>query len=185
MAGATLQGVTVLSRKKGTRRDAFELDLTPDGIAIRRPGQAPRHLAWDRVTEWEVEQRHDGVLLTLRGGGSVTPLVVPRWTVDDLDSVLREVTGAAPAPAAAAAPAPAPAPAPTPTPVTDPVLEEVVASAPAPQEELKPEPDPEPVRRAVPGETVPEGTLVWPDSAPLDSVGDLVWPGEEEDGREE
>jgi hypothetical protein len=92
MPETTMQGVSLYSRERGRRQDVFELALTYEGIEIRRPGEPARHLSWERVSEWEIEQRRGGVLLTLRGGGSVTPLIIPRWKVDDLDLVLRDVT---------------------------------------------------------------------------------------------
>ncbi len=96
MAEAVMQGVTLSTKVRRRPNDVFELALTYDGIEIRRPGESPRHLSWDRVSEWEIEQRRGGVLLTLRGGGSVTPLVIPRWSVDALDLVLRQVTSSLP-----------------------------------------------------------------------------------------
>ena len=33
-------------------------------------------MAWERITQWEIEERPGCVVLTLRGGGSVTPLLV-------------------------------------------------------------------------------------------------------------
>jgi hypothetical protein len=96
MAEATMQGVTLFSKARKRQNDVFELALTYDGIEIRRPNESPRHLSWDRVSEWEIEQRRGGVVLTLRGGGSVTPLVIPHWKVDELDVVLREVTSHTP-----------------------------------------------------------------------------------------
>ena len=106
---------------------------------MRRPGRPVQQLGWDSVSEWEIEERKGYLLLTLRGRGATTPLVVPGWTLDDLELLMREITAdatagthngagpvvtkpnvaAAPA-AAAAAPAPtvathAPAPAPAPT----------------------------------------------------------------------
>ena len=47
-------------------------------------------MSWDRVSQWEIEERRGGVLLTLRGGGAITPLVVPGWTLDDLEAVMRD-----------------------------------------------------------------------------------------------
>ncbi len=92
MPETTMQGVTLFSKERGRHSDAFELALTYNGIEIRRPGESARHLSWERISEWEIEQRRGGVLLTLRGGGAVTPLVIPRWKVDELDLVLRDVT---------------------------------------------------------------------------------------------
>jgi hypothetical protein len=49
-------------------------------------------MSWDRVSEWEIEERKGYVLLTLRGHGAATPLVVPGWTLDDLELLMRDVT---------------------------------------------------------------------------------------------
>jgi hypothetical protein len=49
-------------------------------------------MSWDRVSEWEIEERKGYVLLTLRGQGAATPLVVPGWTLDDLEVLMRDVT---------------------------------------------------------------------------------------------
>ena len=71
--------------------ERFDIALSPDGVEIRRPGQMTRQLSWDCVSEWEIQDRRGGVLLTLRGPGSVTALLIPRWTVDELEAVLRDV----------------------------------------------------------------------------------------------
>ncbi|HEX3795740.1 MAG TPA: hypothetical protein VHV57_14710 [Acidimicrobiales bacterium] len=92
MPETAIAGVSLFSKERGKNIDVFELALTYDGIEIRRPAEDPRFLSWERITEWEIEQRRGGVLLILRGGGSVTPLTIPRWKVDDLDLVLRDVT---------------------------------------------------------------------------------------------
>jgi hypothetical protein len=97
--------------------DPFDIALSHDGLEIRRPGRETRRLTWDRVSEWEVQDRRGGVLLTLRGRGAVTTLVVAGWTVDELEAALRDTTAPsstedlpvpsrAPAPAATGAPAP-------------------------------------------------------------------------------
>jgi hypothetical protein len=88
----TVQGVSLFTKERGRHADIFDLALTYVGIEIRRPGESARLLSWERVSEWEIEERRGGVLLTLRGGGSVTPLIIPRWKVDDLDLILRDVT---------------------------------------------------------------------------------------------
>jgi hypothetical protein len=130
----TIKGVSILTAKRGRKRGFFDLDVSPAGIEIRRPGRATQHLGWDRVSRWEIEERPDHVLLTLRGDGAVTPLVVRGWTLDDLTAVMQEVTVQAPGPSAtpsatpsadssaappdppsAATPAPAPELAPAPT----------------------------------------------------------------------
>ncbi len=97
MAGATIADVSLYSKDRG-RASVFNLTLDYDGIAIQPPGETPRHLPWTRITEWEIQQRRGGVLLILRGGGAVTPLLIPKWTVDDLDRVLRDVTSGLPDP---------------------------------------------------------------------------------------
>jgi hypothetical protein len=142
-ATTTIQGVSVLSRQKKRGVDRFELALSPTGIEVRRPGRPVQQLGWDRVSEWEIEERKGYVLLTLRGRGATTPLVVPGWSLDDLELLMREITadaasarngsgpvvtkpdvaaasaaGSATAAAATAPPVaqPAPKPAPAPTP---------------------------------------------------------------------
>ena len=120
----TIRGVSLLTPQRRRGGDAFDLALSLDGIEIRRPGQAVQRMSWSRVSQWEIEERRDYCLLTLRGDGAMTPLVVPGWTLDDLEVIMREVTadpggvaGAAPAGGdAAVAPV---APLETPTPVTD------------------------------------------------------------------
>jgi hypothetical protein len=91
----TLIGVTRLSRGRGGGSEAFDVVLSGAGMEIRRPEEASRHLPWDRISEWEIEPRRGGVRLFLRGGGSVTPLSVPGWGMDELDAVLRELTAPA------------------------------------------------------------------------------------------
>jgi hypothetical protein len=86
-----IAGVSVAIDEGGFGGERFDIALSPDGIEIRRPGQTARHLPWDRVSEWELQDRRGGVLLTLRGRGSVTPLLIPRWTIDGLEAVLRDV----------------------------------------------------------------------------------------------
>ncbi|HWD55728.1 MAG TPA: hypothetical protein VG346_11420 [Acidimicrobiales bacterium] len=89
---ATIQGVSVHSRQKKRGTDVFELGLSPAGIEVRRPGRPVQQMAWNRVSEWEIEERKGYVLLTLRGRGATTPLVVPGWSLDDLEVLLRDVT---------------------------------------------------------------------------------------------
>ena len=92
MPETIVQGVSLYTKQWDRHAEIFDLGLTYGGIEIRRPGESARLLPWARVSEWEIEERRGGVLLTLRGPGSVTPLVVPKWKVDDLDSILRDVT---------------------------------------------------------------------------------------------
>ncbi len=128
-ATTTIPGVSLLtkgnSREKKRGGDVFELGLSQSGIEVRRPGRPVQQMSWDRVSEWEIEERKGFVLLTLRGRGATTPLVVPGWTLDDLELLLRDVTadattyepngpgpvvgdGRDAAPAAPAVPTPAP-----------------------------------------------------------------------------
>jgi hypothetical protein len=92
-AATTIEGVSLLTEGHGGNGDVFDLDFSPDGIEVRRPGQATRLMSWDQVSDWTIEARRNGVLLTLRGrSSSVIRLVIPRWKSEDLDAVLREVT---------------------------------------------------------------------------------------------
>ena len=120
----TIRGVSLLTPQRHRGGDAFDLALSLDGIEIRRPGQAVQRMSWSRVSQWEIEERRDYCLLTLRGDGATTPLVVPGWTIDDLEVIMREVTadsgGVADAAPAGGDAAFAPvAPPGTPAPVTD------------------------------------------------------------------
>jgi len=107
----TIPGVSLVTRQLRPAGDVFDLALSPDGIEVRRPGRPAQHLPWSRVSQWEVEERPGSVLLTLRGEGATTPLVIPGWTLDDLELLLRELTaesgGPTPAPAPGTDPAPA------------------------------------------------------------------------------
>ena len=88
----TIRGVSIFSRQRKRKTDVFDIALSPEGIVIRRPGRVDQHMAWDRISKWEIVERPGGVVLTLRGDGSVTPLMVKGWTLDDLEAVLREAT---------------------------------------------------------------------------------------------
>jgi hypothetical protein len=88
----TIRGVSIFSRQRRRKADVFDIALSPGGIVIRRPGRAEQHMPWDRISQWELEERPGCVLLTLRGGGSVTPLAVKGWSVDDLETVMRQAT---------------------------------------------------------------------------------------------
>jgi hypothetical protein len=88
----TIQGVSVLSRQKKRNTDVFELALSDTGIEVRRPGRPVQQMSWNRVSEWEIEERKGYVLLTLRGRGATTPLIVPGWSLDDLEDLMRNVT---------------------------------------------------------------------------------------------
>ena len=91
----TIVGVSILTGRRRSPAEVFDIALSTDGIEIRRPGRAATLMPWDRVSQWEVEERRGGVLLTVHGGGATTPLVVPGWSVDDLEAVMRTAAGAA------------------------------------------------------------------------------------------
>ncbi len=88
----TIRGVSIFSRQPKRKTDVFDIALSPEGIVIRRPGRNDQHMGWERISAWEIEERPDCVILTLRGGGSVTPLLVQGWSPEDLETVMREVT---------------------------------------------------------------------------------------------
>ena len=121
----TIRGVSILSRTRKGKADVFDIALSPKGIAIQRRGRNDQHMAWERISQWEIEERPDCVVLTLRGGGSVTPLMVKGWTPEDLETVMREATAASTTGRAAATSTPAPAG------VTAPGSERVENKAPA------------------------------------------------------
>jgi len=89
----TLKGVTLASKGRRRGGNVFSVVLASPGIEIWRPGEPVRTVPWERVTEWEIESRRGGVRLFLRGGGSVTRVVVPGWTTEGLDAALRAATG--------------------------------------------------------------------------------------------
>jgi hypothetical protein len=130
----TIRGVSIFSRQRKRKADVFDIALSPEGIAIRRPGRSEQHMTWERITQWELEERPGCVVLTLRGGGSVTPLVVKGWSLEDLETVMRDATEATTGPDVAPDPLPAAAEAPPPADAVE---------APEPQ------PEPEPARGAV------------------------------------
>src|ERR1700733_9270272 len=74
-------------------------------------------MAWSRVSRWEIQERLGDVVLTLRGDGAITPLLIKGWTAADLGTLLREVTTGTSVPGgfdAAAPPTPTVAPRPAP-----------------------------------------------------------------------
>ena len=95
----TLKGVTLPGKGRRREGEVFDVVLTAAGLTVERPGRAARRLPWEQITEWELEQRSGSVRLVLRGGGAVTALVVPRWSVGDLDAALRHAAAPAPDPA--------------------------------------------------------------------------------------
>jgi hypothetical protein len=90
-AATTIEGVSLLTDGPQLG-DPFDVGLSPDGIEVRQSGQATRKLPWDHVSEWTIEAHGQGVLLTLRGKSSDLRLMIPRWTSERLDAVLRHVT---------------------------------------------------------------------------------------------
>ncbi len=88
----TIKGVQILTRKRARRADVFDIALSIEGIQVLRPGRTAQHMGWDRISQWEIAERSGYVLLTLRGDGAVTPLVVRGWTLEDLEVVMRDVT---------------------------------------------------------------------------------------------
>jgi hypothetical protein len=89
----TIRGVSIYSRQRKRNADTFDIALSSDGIVVQRTGRSDQRMAWERITEWEIEERPGCIVLTLRGEGSVTPLLVQGWTLEHLESVMREVTG--------------------------------------------------------------------------------------------
>ena len=88
----TISGVSILSGQKKRAHDVFELVLSREGVEVHRPERPVQQMSWNRDSEWEIEERKGYVLLTLHGQGATTPLVVPGWTLDDLEVVMRNVT---------------------------------------------------------------------------------------------
>ncbi len=78
--------------KQGREGSRFAIALSPRGIEVRRPGRPAQLMSWSRVSQWEIEECEGYVLLTLRGSGAATPLVVPGWSLEDLELVMRDVT---------------------------------------------------------------------------------------------
>ncbi len=88
----TIRGVSLLSTQRRSTGDAFDLTLSRDGIEIRRPGRPVQHMSWSRVSQWEIEEHKEYLVLTLRGDGAATSLFVPGWTLEQLETLLRELT---------------------------------------------------------------------------------------------
>jgi hypothetical protein len=92
----TIRGVSIFSRQRKRKADVFDIALSSEGIAIQRPGRSDQHMTWERIAQWEIQERPGCLVLTLRGGGSVTPLLVKGWSLEDLETVLREATTSQP-----------------------------------------------------------------------------------------
>jgi hypothetical protein len=103
----TIRGVSIFSRQRKRKADVFDIALSPEGIAIRRPGRSEQHMTWERISQWELEERPGCIVLTLRGGGSVTPLMVKGWSLEDLETVMRDATEATTGPEDRSDPEPA------------------------------------------------------------------------------
>jgi hypothetical protein len=84
--------VTRLAEGRGGGSAPFDLVVSEDGLEVRRPGEDGHHLSWNQISEWEMAHRRGGVRLLLRGGGAVTAVVVPGWSVEALDALFSEVT---------------------------------------------------------------------------------------------
>jgi len=83
-------------------------------------------MTWERISQWELEERPGCIVLTLRGGGSVTPLMVKGWSLEDLETVMRDATEATTGPEDRSDPVPEAA---------EEFLPSAVAEPPAPQSE--------------------------------------------------
>jgi hypothetical protein len=129
----TIRGVSIFTRQRKRNADVFDIALSPGGIAIRRPGRSEQHMTWERISQWELEERPGCIVLTLRGGGSVTPLVVKGWSLEDLETVIRDATEATTGPEDRSDPVPAAA---------DVLLAAGVSDAPEPQQESVPQSEP-------------------------------------------
>ena len=92
----TIRGVSIFSRQRKRKADVFDIALSSEGIVIQRPGRSDQHMTWDRIAQWEIQERPGCLVLTLRGGGSVTPLLVKGWTLEDLETVMRGATTSQP-----------------------------------------------------------------------------------------
>ena len=142
----TIRGVSIFSRQRKRKADVFDISLSPEGIVIQRPGRSEQHMTWDRIVQWELEERSDCLVLTLRGGGSVTPLMVKGWTLEDLETVMRDATEGAEGAEPDRDPAPAPVveaalPAPQAVAAPQPVAAPQSESEPGPESQPEPEPE--------------------------------------------
>jgi hypothetical protein len=86
----TIRGVSFFARESTRKPDVFDVALSEEGITLQRPGRSEQRVTWARISGWEIEERPGSVVLTLRGGGSVTPLLVQGWTAEDLEAVMRD-----------------------------------------------------------------------------------------------
>jgi hypothetical protein len=92
----TISGVSLITplvtREGAPAPEVFEIVLSAAGIDFRRTERPHARLSWDRVSEWEIEEREGDVLLTLQQGDAATPLLIPGWSATDLAAMLRQLT---------------------------------------------------------------------------------------------
>ena len=88
----TISGVSLITRQGARAAEVFEIALSAGGIDFRRAERPGARLTWDRVSEWEIEEREGDVVLTLQGDDAVTPLLIPGWSAADLAELLRQLT---------------------------------------------------------------------------------------------
>jgi hypothetical protein len=88
----TISGVSLITRQGARAPEVFEIVLSSGGIDFRRTERPGARLTWDRVSEWEIEEREGGIVLTLQGGDGATPLLIPGWSATDLAALLRQLT---------------------------------------------------------------------------------------------
>jgi hypothetical protein len=161
----TIRGVSIFSRQRKRKADVFDIALSPEGIAIRRPGRSEQHMTWERIAQWELEERPGCIVLTLRGGGSVTPLMVKGWSLEDLETVMRDATEATTGPDEGADAVPAAAEA---------LLPPEVAEAPDPQPEQEPARQPVQPRAARRQAARPPRRSIWKASVTVVLLGVLA-----------
>jgi hypothetical protein len=139
----TIRGVSIFSRQRKRNADVFDIALSPGGIVIKRPGRSEQHMTWERIEQWDLDEQPDCIVLTLRGGGSVTPLMVKGWNLSDLDAVMRDATeGTSEADAAPGPPVPA---------VAEELSPSAEAASPQPETRTQPETQTQP-QPETPGE---------------------------------
>lgn len=92
----TIRGVSLvtplITRQGAPEPEVFEIVLSTGGIDFRRTERPDARLTWDSVSQWEIEEREDDILLTLQRGDATTPLLIPDWSAADLAALLRQLT---------------------------------------------------------------------------------------------
>jgi hypothetical protein len=91
----TISGVSLMTRQGVRAPEVFEIVLSTGGIDFRRPKRPSAKLTWDRVSDWQIEEREadDDIVLTLQGDGAATPLLIPGWSAADLGALLSRLSG--------------------------------------------------------------------------------------------